>query len=89
MSTDSQRAASYGWPAPAGGRRATPVMSVTAGSAASRRSTAVPTFPLAPTTTTRMQHDYPARERAHRSGVVRHTSGAAGSPIRETTREMG
>jgi hypothetical protein len=58
MSQLTQRAASYG--APSGGvRRDTPTISSISATLDSRRSSAVPTFPLAPTTTTRTTRWYP------------------------------
>src|ERR671915_21024 len=52
---------SAGTPAAAAARntRALPSTESTAGSSASERSTLVPTFPLAPTTTTRIAQGYP------------------------------
>jgi hypothetical protein len=43
----------------AGGRRAMPTTDSTAGSSPSDRTRLVPTFPVAPTTTTRMRPGFP------------------------------
>src|SRR4051794_2611301 len=65
-----------------GFRRATPTISSTAGSPASAATVLVPTLPVAPATTTRMEHGYPGIRRRTPSkendGRTHDTRGEAG-----------
>ena len=69
--TRSEAAMSAAWKvvranARSGARRATATISSTLGSASSDSSTLVPTFPVAPITTTRITHPYPIPPPRHR-----------------------